>query len=466
MSTLIKGGNIVTATDNYVADIFIDDESIKIIGKGLSVRADAVIDAAGKYVFPGGIDVHTHLDMPLGNIVSSDDFETGTIAAAFGGTTCIIDYATQFRGEKILTAYETWMNKAEGKAVIDYGFHMIVTDVSDETLSAMNEMMREGITSFKLFMAYPNSLMLDDGAILKALMRSSDSGALICVHAENGVVIDTLIKKAIAEGKTGPKYHALTRPPRAEGEATARAIALAEIAGAPLYIVHVSCNDALEKVKVAHDMGLPVYAETCPQYLFLSSEEYDRPGFEGAKFVMSPPLREKWHQEMLWTGLANGDVHTVATDHCPFIMKEGFRGLPKQKELGLDDFRKIPNGAPGIETRLMLIYNGVLMKRIDIHRFVDVVSTTPAKIFGLFPKKGTIAVGSDADLVIFDPNAETVVRSETHHMRVDYNPFEGMRLKGVPTTVISRGEVIVSNGEFIGKPGRGKFVRRSAFSLR
>lgn len=466
MSTLIKGGNIVTATDNYIADVFVEDESIGLIGKGLSVRADAVIDAAGKYVFPGGIDVHTHLDMPLGEIVSSDDFETGTIAAAFGGTTCIIDYTTQVRGERIQAAYETWMKKAEGRAVIDYGFHMIVTDVSDETLSAMSGMMREGITSFKLFMAYPSVLMVDDGAILKALMWSSDSGALICVHAENGVVIDTLIEKAIAEGKTAPKYHALTRPPRAEGEATARAIALAEIAGAPLYVVHVSCNDALEKVKVAHDMGLPVYAETCPQYLFLSSEEYDRPGFEGAKCVMSPPLRDKWHQEMLWTGLANGDVHTVATDHCPFIMKEGFRGLPKQKELGIADFRKIPNGAPGIETRLMLIYSGVLMKRIDIHRFVDVVSTTPAKIFGLFPKKGTIAVGSDADLVIFDPNAETVVSDETHHMRVDYNPYEGMRLKGVPTTVISRGEVIVSNGEFIGKPGRGKFVRRSAFNLR
>jgi len=474
MSTLIKNGNIVTAIDNYVADIFIEDETITLIGKDLAAQADKIIDAHGKYVFPGGIDVHTHLDMPLGSIFSSDDFETGTIAAAFGGTTCIIDYATQFRGERIQTAYETWMKKAEGKSVIDYGFHMIVTDVSDATLAGMDEMIREGITSFKLFMAYPNSLMLDDAAIFRALMWSVDRGALICIHAENGGVIDTLVKKTLAEGKTAPKYHALTRPPRAEGEATARAIALAEIAGAPLYIVHLSCSDALEKVKVAHDMGLSVYAETCPQYLFLSSEEYDRPGFEGAKYVMSPPLREKWNQEMIWEGLAKGDIHTIATDHCPFCMKEGYKGLPKQKELGLNDFSKIPNGAPGIESRLMLIYTGGVLtngamaqdaQKIDIHRFVDAVSTAPAKIFGLFPRKGTIAVGSDADIVIFDPNVEMVISAETHHMRVDYNPYEGMKVKGVPTTVLSRGKVIVADGEFVGKPGQGKFLKRDVFGL-
>jgi dihydropyrimidinase len=462
MSTSIRNGTIITAVDRYTADIFVENETITLIGKDLSVQADNTIDATGKLIFPGGVDVHTHLDMPLGSIHSSDNFETGTIAAAFGGTTCIIDYATQMRGEMIQTAFETWMKKAERKSVIDYGFHMAITDASEDTLAGMKEMIREGITSFKVYMAYPDSLMLDDGTILRLLTWCVEHGALICAHAENGSVVQELVKKALSDGKTAPRYHSLTRPARTEGEATARAIALAQMAGAPIYIVHLSCSEALEKVKVAHDMGLPIYVETCPQYLLLSAEEYERPGFEGAKFVISPPLRERWNQEVLWEGLAGGDIHTVATDHCPFVMKEGYKGLPKQKELGLSDFTKIPNGAPGIETRFALTYTGgVLARKIDVHRFVDAISTRPAKIFGLFPRKGTIAVGSDADIVIFDPDREITISAETHHMRVDYNPYEGMKLKGMPSTVLSRGRVIVDKGKFVGEAGRGKFIKRS-----
>jgi dihydropyrimidinase len=315
----------------------------------------------------------------------------------------------------------------------------------------------EGITSFKLFMAYPGVFMVDDATIFKALLRTKENGGLVCMHAENGGVIDTLVKEALRKGQTAPKYHALTRPTRAEGEATGRAIALAEMAGVPIYIVHLSCSDALEKVKQARDMGLPAYAETCPQYLFLSYDDYERPGFEGAKYVMSPPLREKWNQEALWKGLQKNDLQVVSTDHCPFCMNE-----PGQKPLGTDDFSKIPNGAPGIETRLLLLWDGgVNSGRIDAHRFVELVSTAPAKMFGLWPRKGTVAVGSDGDLVLWDPDKETTLSASTHHMRVDYNPYEGRVVKGGPAVVVSRGEVIVDHGQWKGKAGRGQFVKRT-----
>jgi len=407
---------------------------------------------------PGGIDVHTHLDMPFGGTTSADDFESGTIAAAFGGTTTLIDFAIQYKGESLRTAFDAWRSKAERKAVIDYGFHCIVTDLPDARLEEMDSLVREGVSSFKLFMAYPGVFMVEDAVIFKALSRAAGSGAMICIHAENGGAIDVIVKRALAEGKTAPKYHALTRPVTAEAEAVGRAIALAEMAGAPVYIVHLSSNDALERVREARDRGLPVYAETCPQYLFLSIENFDIPGFEGAKYVFTPPLREKWHQDKLWKGLAQDQLQVVSTDHCPFCYKE-------QKELGKDDFTKIPNGGPGIEHRLSLIFTGgVHGGRFSANRFVQLVSTAPAKVFGLYPRKGTIAVGSDADLVIFDPNREETISAATHHMRVDYSMFEGIRVKGVPRQVLVGGRVVIDQGRFLGRAGQGQFLKRQTYS--
>jgi dihydropyrimidinase len=459
MTTLVRNGTVVTASDRYQADIFIDKGVVSLIGQGLNLPADEVVDASGLLVMPGGIDVHTHLDMPFGGTTSADDFETGTIAAAHGGTTTVVDFAIQNFGEGLYPAFEGWMKKAEGKAAIDYAFHMIVRELTDQVAHDMDRMTRhEGVTSFKLFMAYPGVFQVDDATIFKALLRTRENGGLVCMHAENGGVIDTLVKDALRKGWTAPKYHALTRPTRAEGEATARAIALAEMAGVPIYIVHLSCSDALEKVKQARDQGLPAYAETCPQYLFLSYEDYERPGFEGAKFVMSPPLREKWNQDALWKGLAKNDLQVVSTDHCPFCMNE-----PPQKQLGQGDFSKIPNGAPGIETRLPLLWDGgVRAGHIDPHRFVEIVSTNPAKMFGLWPKKGTVAVGSDGDLVLWDADRKTILAASTLHMRVDYNPYEGREVVGAPAVVLSRGEVIVDHGTFRGKAGRGQFVKRQA----
>ena len=453
--TLIRNGTIVTATDTYLGDVGILDGKIAAIGKDLPVEnAKNVIEARGRYVMPGGIDVHTHLDMPFGGTMSADDFESGTVAAAFGGTTTLIDFAIQYKGQTLRQAYETWMKKADGKAVIDYAFHCIITELADAQLDEMKALVREGIPTFKLFMAYPGVFMLDDASIFRAMTAAANSGGMICMHAENGGVIDVLVQRALAEGKRAPKYHALTRPTTAEAEATSRAIALAEIAGAPVYIVHLSCNDALEKVREARDRGLPTYAETCPQYLYLSLENMDAPGFEGAKYVFTPPLREKWHQEKLWQGLAKDDLQVVSTDHCPFCYKE-------QKELGKNDFTKIPNGGPGIEHRLSLVYSGgVHGKRFSMNRFVQLVSTAPAKLFGLYPRKGTVAVGSDADLIVFDADEEQTISVKTHHMRVDYSMFEGIRVKGIPKTVLSRGRTIVDNGRFTGKPGAGEFIKR------
>jgi dihydropyrimidinase len=459
MKTLIKNGRIVTATDDYVGDILVEDETIALIGRRLEVAADRIIDATGKLVIPGGVDPHTHMELPFGGTMSSDDFRTGTIAAAHGGTTTIIDFAVQYKGQSLTEALDAWHRKAEGKPAIDYSFHLIITDLPDERLPELKRLIQdEGVTSFKLFMAYPGVFLVDDGTIFKAMTAAADAGGLICMHAENGVVIDVLVRRALAEGKTAPRYHALTRPTKAEAEGTARAIAIAEMAGAPVYIVHLSCFDALQKVKEARDLGLPAFAETCPQYLFLDSSLYEQEGFEGAKYVMTPPLRDKWNQDELWKGLRTDDLQVISTDHCPFCFKE-------QKELGASDFSKIPNGGPGVENRLSLVYNGgVVGGRISLNRFVELVATAPAKLFGLFPKKGTIAVGSDADIVVFDPNAETTISAQTHHMNVDYNAYEGMTVKGLTETVLSRGKVVIEKGRYVGRPGEGQFLRRSTFA--
>jgi len=456
--TIIKNGTVVTATDTFVSDVGISGGKITDLAASLPVEsADNVIDATGRLVLPGGIDAHTHLDMPFGGTTSADDFETGTRAAAFGGTTTLVDFAIQYKGQSLRHAFDTWMGKAASKAVADYSFHCIITDLGDAQMEEMGALVAEGVPSFKLFMAYPGVFMLDDATIFKAMSQAAKYNGLICMHAENGGAIDVIVKRALAEGKTAPKYHALTRPTTAEAEATARSIALAEMAGAPVYIVHLSCNDALEKVREARDRGLPVYAETCPQYLYLSLENMDAPGFEGAKYVFTPPLREKWNQEKLWQGLARDTLQVVSTDHCPFCYKE-------QKELGVGDFTKIPNGGPGIEHRMSLIFSGgVNGGHFSANRFVQLVSTAPAKIFGLYPRKGTIAVGSDADIVIFDPLEEQVLSAKTHHMRVDYSMFEGIKVKGVAKIVLSRGRVLVEGGKFLGRAGAGEFVRRKAY---
>lgn len=458
MKTLITNGRIVTAVDDYNAEVLIEDGAISAIARKIAVEADKTIDASGCLVIPGGIDPHTHMELPFGGTSASDDFRTGTIAAAHGGTTTIIDFAVQSHGQALNAALDAWHAKAEGKAAIDYGFHMICTDLPDSRLPEMKDLIRQGISSFKLFMAYPGVFLVDDGTIFKAMTTASEAGGLICMHAENGVVIDVMVKKALAEGKTAPKYHALTRPAKAEAEGAGRAIALAEMAGSPVYIVHLSCHDALKKVVEARDAGLPAYAETCPQYLFLDSSYYERPGFEGAKWVMTPPLRDKENQERLWRGLQFDDLQVVSTDHCPFCMKE-------QKELGLNDFSKIPNGGPGVEDRMSLVYNGgVVSGKISVNRFVEITSTSAARIFGLFPKKGTIAVGSDADIVIFDPDKERTISASTHHMNVDYSAYEGMKVRGATRTVLSRGRVVIENGEFKGKPGDGQFLKRGLFN--
>jgi len=458
LDKVIQGGTVVTSDDTYRADVGIAGEKIAAIG--LALEAPETLDATGKYVMPGGVDVHTHLEMPFGGTVTADDWQSGTTAAVCGGTTTLIDFAIQDFGKSLRAGVDVWFGRAEGKAAMDYAFHTIIRELKESHLQEMDALVREGITSFKLFMAYPGVFMVDDATIFRALLRTKENGGLVCMHAENGGVIDTLVQRALAEGHREPKWHALTRPMGAEAEATRRAIALAEMAGVPIYIVHLSAGEAMEEVRRARERGFPAFAETCPQYLFLSDEDYERPGFEGAKFVMSPPLRPKGNEERLWNGLKTDALQAVSTDHCSFCMKE-------QKELGKDDFSKIPNGAPGIETRLMLLYDGGVGRgRITLNRFVELVSTRPAKIFGLYPRKGSITVGADADLLIWNPQAKWTISAKTHHMNVDYNPYEGREVTGLPEQVLLRGKVVVKDRKFIGKVGQGEFIARQPGTAR
>lgn len=455
---LITNGTIVTATDTYRADILIENEKITAIGQKLDIKVDEIIDANGAYIFPGGIDPHTHLDMPFGGTVTKDDFETGTIGAAFGGTTTVIDFCLTNKGEPLKNAIKTWHDKSEDKAVIDYGFHLMIGEINDKVLQELPSVIEdEGITSFKVFMAYKNVFQADDGTLFRTLVAAKELGALVMVHAENGDVIDYLTTKALAEGKTDPIYHALTRPPEIEGEATGRAAKFTELTNSQIYVVHVSCQDAVEKIAEARSKGIDVWGETCPQYLVLDQTYLEKPNFEGAKYVWSPPLREKYHQEVLWNALKSGDLQTLGSDQCSF----DFNG---QKSLGKGDFTKIPNGGPIIEDRMSILFSeGVKKNRITLNQFVDITSTRAAKLFGLFPKKGTIAVGADADLVIFDPNAKRTISAKTHHMAVDYNAFEGVKVMGEPISVLSRGQFVVRDKTFVGKAGNGRFIKRAKY---
>ncbi len=460
MRILVSGGSVLSASGAADMDVLIDGERIAALAApGTEVAAswaqaaDRVLDASGRYVLPGGIDAHTHMEMPFGGTFSADTFETGTRAAAWGGTTTIIDFAVQAKGTSLLAALDTWHAKAAGQCAIDYGFHMIVSDVNDSSLKEMESCIDAGVSSFKMFMAYPGVFYATDGEILRAMQQAARTGALVMMHAENGIAIDQLVAQAIAAGQTDPVNHGLTRPPELEGEATSRAITLARVTGSPLYVVHLSAAQALEAVAAARDHGQNVFAETCPQYLYLSLEDLGRPGFEGAKYVASPPLRPREHQGSLWRGLRTNDLSVVSTDHCPFCFAE-------QKELGRDDFSKIPNGIPGVEHRMDLLHQGVAGGELSLARWVEVASTTPARMFGLYPRKGTIQPGSDADLVIYNPAARQVLSAATHHMNVDYSAYEGMEITGQVETVLSRGRFVIDSGEYRGEPGHGHFLQR------
>ena len=454
MRTLIKGGTVVNADATTTADVLVDGEQIALIGRALEVAADRTIDATGKWVIPGGIDIHTHFELPFGGTFAKDTFTTGTRAAAFGGTTTIIDFAVQPRGGTLRQGLDIWHEKADGKSFIDYGFHCIVSDMRDDLLPEMDSLVDEGVTSFKLFTAYPGVFLSDDASIFKALKQSAKNGGLILIHGENGPVIDVVAAELVAQGVTDPIGHGLARYSIFEGEATSRVIRLAQAAKSPVYFVHMSAKEALNALRQARDEGQPVFGETCPQYLFLSLDDLGN-GFEGAKFVCSPPLRDRaaGHQEELWKGLVHDDLQVVSTDHCPF----DFKG---QKELGRGDFRKIPNGLPAVEDRVDLLhFGGVVGGRMTPNRFVDVVSAGPARIFGL-TKKGAVAVGYDADLLVYDPNRKRTISAKTHHMDVDYSIFEGLEIQGASDIVMSRGKVIVDGDQWLGTPGDGKFIKR------
>jgi dihydropyrimidinase len=458
MRTLIINGTIVTAEGSSQADVLVDGELIAAIGADLpaaGMTADETIDASGRYVIPGAIDVHTHMELPFGGTFARDTFETGTRAAAFGGTTTIVDFAVQSRGESLRDGLDAWHAKAQGNAVVDYGFHMIMSDVNDDSLAEMDGLVDEGVPDFKLFTAYPGVFYSDDGAIFRAMQRTAKNGGLIMMHAENGMAIDVVAADEVAAGHIDPYYHGVARYPIFEGEATSRVIRLAEAAGVPVYIVHLSARDALNEVRAARDRGAMAFAETCPQYLFLSLDDLGN-GFDGAKFVCSPPLRPKDHQGELWTGLRTDDLQVVSTDHCPF----DFHG---QKELGRGDFRKIPNGLPGVEDRLDLIHDGgVVSGRITRERWVEICSTAPARLFGMYPRKGSVSVGADADLVVYDPRRKHTLSAKTHHMNVDYSCYEGRSVQGGSDVVLSRGGVVVRDGDFTGRKGHGRFVKRDA----
>ncbi|HVC08309.1 MAG TPA: dihydropyrimidinase [Elusimicrobiota bacterium] len=458
---VIKDATVVTASDSFKADIAIEKGKIAAVGK-IDARDSKTFNAKGLAAVPGGIDVHTHFDMPFMGATTADDFRTGSAAAIFGGTTTVVDFAIQKRGEALKKALDTWHEKAQGKSAVDYAFHMIVVDLPENRVKEMDAMVKEGVSSFKLFMAYPGIFMSDDATIFRALTRTKENGGMICMHAENGGVIDVLVQKALAEGKIEPKYHALTRPMSAEAEATRRAIALADMAGVPIYFVHLSAGDALDEVRRARERGQAVFAETCPQYLYLSYEDYERPGFEGAKFVMSPPLRPKGNEERLWKGLLRNDLQVVSTDHCSFCMKA--TAVKPGKELGKKDFSKIPNGAPGVETRMLLLWDAVQKGRLTANRFVELTSTSPAKLFGLYPKKGHLSPGADADIVLIDPKKKTTITAKKHHSAADYNPYEGKTVEGAIAAVFLRGEQMISGDAMTGSAKRGQFLKRAARS--
>ncbi len=458
MSVLIKGGRIVTAADDVVGDVFVEGEQIALIGTSLDVAADRVLDASGKYVLPGCVDPHTHLDMPFGGTVTVDDVTSGQTAAAFGGTTCHVDFCIQSRGQSFGAALAAWHGKRDGKAIIDNGYHMAVTDLHDGgTLEELASLPEQGVTSYKLFMAYKGALMVDDETLFKTMEVAAKTGALVIVHAENGDAIDVLVKQALAAGNTAPHFHALTRPPELEGEATNRAIQLARVAGCPLYVVHVSCEDAVHPIAVAREKGWDVWGETCTQYFFVDYTFLERPEFEGAKYVYTPPPRAKANQDVLWNAVRTDVLSAISTDHCAFLW-DG------QKSMGKDDFSKIPNGGPGLEDRLRMIHHfGVGEGRITLNRMVDLLATTPAKLFGLYPRKGTIAVGADADIVIFDPAKRTTISAATQHSKSDYNLYEGTEVMGDVETTLVRGTVVVEGGELKVEPGFGQYVARARF---
>src|SRR5499427_542415 len=458
MSVLIKGGRIVTAADDYIADVYVEDETVSLIGESLDLSADKVIDASGKYVLPGLVDPHTHLDMPFGGTVTIDDVQSGQTAAAFGGTTCHVDFIIQPQGSTFADAIEEWRAKANGKQVIDMGYHMAVTDLREGgSLEELASLPDEGVTSYKLFMAYKGALMVDDETLFRTMQVAAETGALVMVHAENGDAIDVLVKDALAAGHTEPWYHALTRPPETEGEATNRAIQLARVAGSPLYVVHVSCRESVDPIARARDAGWNIHGETCTQYLFVDYTFLERPDFEGAKYVYTPPPRAKENQDVLWNAVRTDVLSAISTDHCAFKW-DG------QKTLGRDDFSKIPNGGPGIENRLHMIHEfGARHGRISLNRMVELLATNPAKLFGLYPRKGTIAVGSDADIVVFDPEKKVRIDAADQHSRTDYNLYEGTEVTGSPEVVLLRGQVLVEGDELVAKPGVGRFVSRARF---
>ncbi|MFI1391899.1 dihydropyrimidinase [Streptomyces griseoaurantiacus] len=457
--TVVRGGLVITASDELHADVLIEDGRIAALAASGTPAAEAftaerTLDATGKYVLPGGVDGHTHMEMPFGGTYASDTFETGTRAAAWGGTTTIVDFAIQSVGGALREGLDAWHAKAEGNCAIDYGFHMIVSDVTEDTLKEMDLLVDEGVTSFKQFMAYPGVFYSDDGQILRAMQRAAGNGGLIMMHAENGIAIDVLVEQALARGDTDPRFHGEVRRALLEAEAAHRAVRLAQVAGAPLYVVHVSAREALAELARARDEGLPVFGETCPQYLFLSTDNLAEPDFEGAKYVCSTPLRPREHQAALWRGLRTDDLQVVSTDHCPFC----FTG---QKELGRGDFSKIPNGLPGVEHRMDLLHQAVVEGRLSRRRWIELACAAPARMFGLYPRKGTLAPGSDADLVLYDPHAEQVLSAASHHMNVDYSAYEGRRITGRVDTVLARGEPVVTEGQFTGRAGHGRYLPRS-----
>ena len=458
MSLLVEGGRIVTGSDDYVADVYIEDETITMIGESLDVEADRVIDAEGMYLLPGCIDPHTHFDMPFGGTITADDFESGQTSCAFGGTTCHIDFANQVRGHSFAEGIETWHEKANGKALIDYGFHIIVVDIEEggslEELATLPDL---GVTSYKMLLAYKNVLQVDDETLFKVFRLATETGALAMIHGENGDVIDVLVKEAVDQGNLEPRWHAKTRPTELEGEATNRAIQIAHVAGCPLYVVHVTCEESVDAIARARAKGWPVWGETCTQYFFIDDTYLDRPDFEGAKAVFSPPVRDKRNQPILWEAVRTDKLSAISTDHCSFRMSD-------QKTLGKDNFALIPNGAPGVEDRLLMIHHfGVNEGRITLNRMVELLSTNAAKLFGLYPRKGTIAPGSDADIVIFDPEREHRISARTHHTKADYNLYEGTTVLGAPGIVMVRGNILVEDGELVAEPGVGRFIERARF---